>query len=514
MAFDCTVYFKKIDEVWGMIITDDFDFLCQLRDHLSFFADGYQFAPTYKNNFWDGKIRMLHENGRLHLGLWSEVAKFCKQHDQPFKVDPSIKKFILEKEKFQGFVDKLDCRDEGDPIPPYEYQVAAAHKALEWQRCILLSPTSSGKSLIQYMLVRMYEKLIPGEQMLMIVPTVPLVSQMADDFNNYSSDIEWNAYDHIHQITAGVDKKTGKRIVISTYQSLAKLPAEYFHKFKAVMVDEVHTAVSKSITKILESCVNAFWRVGLTGTLDECKTNLMILKGLFGPIFTVITTKELMDMNRVAQLDIKVVLIEHDEKQRKFMRSSPRGDPDPETGKIPRRKANYQEEIVEITNSKERNLHVMRFAAELKGNTIIMIKNIDHGENLYKWMKEALPDRDIYLYTGATSKDKRQEIRAIMEKKENAIIIGSLGTISTGISIKRLHNLVFAHPSKSRIKVLQSIGRLLRKSKYGNRVNMFDIVDDYCIGAYVNYVWGHGQKRVQYYTEQQFDFEIISIKLE
>lgn len=512
MAFDCTVFFIKEDEVWGRVQTDDFDFLCMLRDHLSFFADGYKFAPSYRNHFWDGKIHMLSESGRLHLGLWSEVVQFCKRHDQPFKVDPQIRKFSLDKDKFQGFVDKLDCRDDGDKIPPYEYQVDAAHKALEWQRCILESPTSSGKSLIQYMLVRMYEKLIVGEQMLMVVPTVALVSQMSDDFNNYSSEMEWEAFDEIHQITAGVCKETGKRIVISTYQSLQNMDAEYFLKFKAVMVDEVHTAKSKSIVNILEACVNAAWRVGLTGTLDECKTNLMTLKGLFGPVFTVITTKELMDMNRVAQLKVTVALLKYPENDCKFMRSAPRGE-DPETGKATRKKATYQEEIDFIVNSKERNLHIMRFASKLEGNTIVMINKVEHGENLYVWMKEALPDRDIYLYTGTTKKSERESIRKLMEEKENAIIIGSLGVLSTGISIKRLHNLVFAHPSKSRIKVLQSVGRILRKSKFGNNVNMYDFVDDMCIGAFTNYVYGHGQARVRFYNDQQFDYSVIKLDL-
>ena len=240
----------------------------------------------------------------------------------------------------------------------------------------------------------------------------------------------------------------------------------------------------------------------------------MTLKGLFGPIFTVITTKELMDMNRVAQLAIKVVVIEHNEKDCKNMRSAPRGEPDSETGKIPRRKATYQEEIAEIVSNEKRNLHLMEFTLGLEGNTILMIKNIEHGENLYKWMTETCPDRDIYLYTGGTKKEERDRIRKVIEGKENAIIIGSIGVLSTGISIKRLHNLVFAHPSKSRIKVLQSIGRLLRKSKHGNLVTVYDFVDSFCVGAFENYVYGHGQKRVNFYTEQQFNFTVENLKLE
>ena len=513
MAFDCKVYFIKKDEVYGQIQTEDFDFLCQLRSHFSFFVDGYKFQPSYKNGFWDGKKRLLSESGRIHLGLWPEVVKFCKSYDHPYKIDPKIKKFNLDCTKFQGFVDKLDTRDEGEKIPPYEYQVTAARKSLEWQRCILLSPTSSGKSLIQYILIRMYEKLIPKQKILMVVPTVALVSQMADDFNNYSSAIEWSAYDEIHQITAGVDRVTGKKITISTYQSLAKQPADFFNDFGAILVDEVHTATSVSVMKILESSVNASWRVGLTGTLDECKTNLMILKGLFGPMFDVISTKELMDMNRVAQLSVKVKIIKHSEEDCKNMRSAPRGEVDEKTNKPKRRKATYQEEISEIIDNEKRNDYIVNYATKLDGNSIIMVNRIEHANLLFKQITELHPDRDVFLYYGGTKKEDRDRIRKIMESKENAIIIGSIGVLSTGISVKRLHHLLLCHPSKSRIKVLQSIGRVLRKSKYGNNVFVHDFVDDYSIGAFVNYVFAHGQKRVEFYTQQQFVFDVESIKI-
>lgn len=508
--YDATVYFVKINETWAEIRCQDFDFVCLMRDHFSFFADGYRFHPAFKAKAWDGKIRMLQENGRIHLGLWHEVVMFCQRHNHPFKIDPQIQKFNLPAEKLQRFVDALDPRDEGDQIPPYEYQFAGIHRALEWQRALLLSPTSSGKSLIQYVLIQMYRKLLNDEKMLMVVPTVALVSQMADDFANYASHIEFEPYDHVHQISSGVDKNTNKQIIIGTYQSLAKYEADYFNQFKVLMVDEVHTATAKSIIYIVENCINAFWRVGLTGTFDECKTNLMTLKGLFGPVYEVITLKELMEFNRVAQLDVEVMVLEHLEKDRKFLRSAERKRKDGKKGK---RKANYAEEIEFLVEHKGRNDYIINLAIKQEGNTVVMINKIEHGEYLYKRMKEEYPDRDIYLYTGATKASERVAIRDIMEQKENAIIIGSLGVLSTGISIKRLHNMVFAHPSKSRVKVLQSVGRLLRKSKHGNHVRMLDLVDDFTIGAYENYTYGHGQKRLEFYTQQQFNFKIVNIKM-
>jgi len=512
-VYDTTVYFIKTSEVYGTIQCQDFDTIVALREYFSFFADGYQFQPSFINLQWDGKIRLIDASNQIRLGLWHEVKSFCERYNLPFMLDPKIQRFSLDKKKFEGFVENLDVHAGGDSITPYDYQVDAAHHALESQRCLLLSPTSSGKSLIQYMLIRMYEKILPDQKMLIIVPTVGLVTQMQGDFNDYSSNIEWDAESSIHGIKAGVCKDTNKHIVVSTYQSLIRVDVSFFHQFSAIMCDEVHTATAKSITRILDNGVNASWRVGLTGTLDECKTNKLILTGMFGPVYTVISTKELMDSGQVAQLKVNVALLKHNEKDCKFMRSAPRGPIEESTGKKKRVKATYKEEIDFIISSEARNKFIMNFTAKLKGNSILMINIVEHGENLFKWMKAAFPDREIYLYTGATKADEREEIRQLMEKSENAIIIGSLGVLSTGISIKRLHNLVFAHPSKSRVKVLQSVGRLLRLSKFGNLVHMFDMVDDFLIGAYENYTYGHGQKRVSFYHDQQFDTEVFKVTL-
>lgn len=511
---DSTVYIKKKDNTGIEIICQDFDFVVEMREKFSFFADGYKFHPAYKAKAWDGKIRLLKQDNTMPFGLFHEVMKFCKLMNRPFKLDPKIKRWNLPKEKFENFVKSLNVHVDGDSIDPYEYQIDASHHALEVQRCILLSPTSSGKSLIQYLIVRLLERMSEGTTMLVVVPTVGLVSQMIGDFCDYSSEIDWDGEKMIHGIKGGVKKETSKHIIVSTYQSLREVPDEWFEQFDVCMVDEVHTATAKSVSRVVEACKNACYKIGLTGTMDETKANKMTLLGLFGPVYTVITTKELMDMNRVANLDIKVAMLVHPEAERKHLRSSPRGPKDQKKGKPKRKKASYQEEMTHIVNSEKRNKFIMRLASKLQGNTIIMINEIEHGENLVKWLKDGLPHKNIYLYTGSVGDVEREQIRKSMELQDGAIIVGSLGTISTGISIKRLHNLILAHPNKSRIKVLQSIGRLLRKSKFGNNVTFYDIVDDFRIGAYENYVYGHGLKRYEYYCEQQFEVDIIDVNLE
>lgn len=515
------VIFRKRDNVYGLVECDDFDFVIMLREHFSYFADGYQFQSSYKNKLWDGKIRLLNAaDGSIYLGLWQEVKEFCERHNKVCHIDPSIAIKPLQKERFSAFVESLNVHTGGEAITPYDYQQDAAHYALQQQRCLLLSPTSSGKSLIQYMLLRMYLKVLENsdKQILIIVPKSGLVKQMVGDFKDYSSANGWDVDAHIHQIS-GPCKATDKKVTICTYQSLTNKKTqpkkEWFKRFGAVMVDEVHTATAKSVMYILESCTEADWKVGLTGTLDECKTNEMTLRGLFGPVKNVITTKELMDRGTVAQLTVKIGVLKHAAKYCKFLRSADRGVKDAKTGKPKKTKATYAEEISYITSSVERNRFIMRFTAGLKGNTILMINQIEHGEFLYKTMKKFLPDRKIYLYTGAVGINERETIRQLMEAQDGAIIIGSLGVLSTGISIKRLHNLVFAHPSKSRVKVLQTVGRLLRKSKFGNDVTMFDLVDDCSCGkSYENYTLEHGRIRTRFYHDQRFVHEVVMIDLE
>lgn len=510
------VVVRKLNEVSAHVDTEDFDFLCMLRDYFSFFADGYKFHPAFRNKQWDGKIRLLKNDDTIPLGLANDVKRFCERHNKQVFVDPQIKTHTLDKEFLKEFIETLNTHSGGDKIEPYYYQVDAVLHALEHQRCLLLSPTSSGKSNMIYMLVRFYQKFMPEKKILIIVPTVGLVTQMAADFDDYASEVDWKSSDYITNFSGGSMNDPDKPILLTTFQSLSnaktKPDPEFFEQFEIIMNDEVHTAQSKSIKDILNYSVNGSIRVGLTGTLSESKTHEMVLRGMFGDIYNVISTHELMDMGAVAQLSVMCVLFKHTKDDAKFMRSAFRGALDGK-GKQKKTKASYPEEIEHIISSEQRNKYLMRFTASLKGNSILMIKNIQHGENLYKWMTQVLPDRDIYLYNGATDDDTREEIRQLMETKENAIIIGSIGVLSTGISIKRLHNMVFAHPSKSRIKVLQTVGRILRKSKFGNSVNMFDFIDDFSIGAYENYTLEHGRIRTQFYHDQKFDTGTKMIQL-
>lgn len=506
-----TVYIKKENAVHASIICEDFQFLLRLRNAFKFQPEGYQFVPSYKMKKWDGWFHLLKEDGLIYAGLWRDVYDFCKSNNHPVEVDPKFAPSVLPLERFKGFIDRLLIHSDGAPIPPYQYQIDAAHHALVNRSCLLLSPTSSGKSLIQYIIVRTLETMNPDSNTLIVVPTVGLVTQMTEDFSDYSSEIEWDADLMIHGIMSGVNKETDKKIVISTFQSIAKQPESFFFEFDNVMVDECHRSVSKSLIRILEKCVNAEYRVGLTGTLDDCEIHELMLKGLFGPVKTVITTHELMEQDKVAQLAVGMLRFNHSENDRKFLRRAPRGPIDPETDKQHSSKANYTEEIDFLIHHKERNKKIVDLASSLNGNTILMLNRHEHIKEIKELLKDS--GKIIYEYHGKVSKKAREKIRKDVEKQDGVIILGTLDSLSTGISIKRLKNLIIAHPTKAKIKTLQSVGRILRKSKFGNNVNLYDIVDDFRIGVYENYTYKHGMKRIEYYSGQRFNIFYKEIRI-
>ena len=339
---------------------------------------------------------------------------------------------------------------------------------------------------------------------LIIVPTTSLVEQMYTDFEDYSEFDNWNAQKECHRIYAGRDKFNFKeRVTITTWQSIYKLDHEWFQRYGMVIGDEAHTFKAKSLTAILEKCTEAKYRIGTTGTLDGTQTHQLVLEGLFGPVYKVTTTKDLIDRNALADLDIKILLLKYkDEICRQIAKSK------------------YQEEVDFIVKYHPRNNFISNLAMDQKGNTLILFQYVEkHGKPLHNMLKEKFDkmpretERKLFYVSGETDVDTREQIRAITENEDDAIIVASMGTFSTGINIKRLHNIIFASPSKSQIRVLQSIGRGLRKTKDGQDTQVFDIADDLHWKSKKNYTLQHAAVRIAIYSKEKFNYEIHEIKI-
>ena len=334
---------------------------------------------------------------------------------------------------------------------------------------------------------------LENERGLLIVPTTSLVEQMYKDFEDYGYDSE----QYCHRQYSGKEKHTNKFLTITTWQSIYKNPGEYFEQFDFVLGDEAHQFKAKSLTTILSGCVNAKYRIGTTGTLDGTQTHKLVLEGLFGPVYKATSTADLIDKGQLASFKIKCLILKHPESVCKMARSW-----------------DYNQELEYIVMNTARNNFIRNLALSLNGNTLILFQFVEkHGKSLYANIKEQAKNRHVFFVFGGTDVEIRESVRAITEKERDAIIVASYGTFSTGVNIRNLHNIIFASPSKSRIRNLQSIGRGLRIGDNKDEAVLFDISDDFRIGKYTNYALKHFVDRVKIYDDEKFNYKFYNIEL-
>lgn len=487
---------KKVNEVYVKVDCEK-HISKEISEYFQFYVPGYQFVPAYRNKIWDGKVRLYNlQTSQIYAGLLPYLEEFCSSRDYTFEFQDGVE---LEDEysiyHAKKFISQIKPHARGEPIEVRDYQIEAFVHGIQKRRALLLSPTASGKSLIIYMLFRQlwqYQNL----KGLIIVPTTSLVEQLFSDFGDYN---DGSMEEHVHRIYQGKDKNTDKPLTISTWQSLYKMPKEYFEQFDYVIGDEAHNFKAQSLTTILTNCTNAKYRIGLTGTLDGTKTHKLVLEGLFGPVRKVISTKELIDTQQVSDFEIKCLVLKHSDEISKSIKGK-----------------SYAEEIDYLISHESRNKFIKNLAVSLGKNTLVLYQMVDkHGKILYDMIKNTklLGDRKVFFVHGKVDTDAREEIRRIMEIEQDAIIVASFGTFSTGINIRNLHNIIFAMPTKSSIRTLQSIGRGLRQSEGKEIATLYDISDDMRVGKHMNYTLKHFVERVKIYNEEKFPFKIYKIGL-
>lgn len=494
----CDLKISNIDSVF-IKVDCDAGYAKELSDFFTFTVPGHRFMPSFRKKMWDGKIKLFNLYKReIYAGLYDYIVQFAKDRSYTVEEPQFQPKARLNIEQIRGYISHLNPHAAGKPLEPHTHQLEAITHAINQDRCLLLSPTASGKSLIIYALCRYYlEKMNSQRKILIIVPTISLVSQMYSDFMEYSSKTKWKARDYCHKIHGGQNKETTKRIVISTWQSLYKLPKNYFDQFEAVIGDECHLFSSKSLTTIMSKLINCNWRIGTTGTLDDSFTHKLVIEGLFGRVYKVVTTKELMEKQILSGLSIDCISLGYNDMDRNVVK-----------------KMKYAEEIEWLISNKFRNNFICKLAGSLKGNTLILFQFVEkHGKILHDILKQMYPDRKVYFIYGGIDVEMREYVRKIVEKQDNSIILASYGTFSTGVSIRRLNNIVFSSPSKSRIRVLQSIGRQLRKSEFKEVAKLYDIADDLKWKSYTNHTLRHFNERIKIYESEKFDYKIIKILL-
>ena len=461
----------------------------ELRDHFKFEVPNMKFMPQYRNRHWNGEIHLYDMRSKqIYVGLLDKIVSFCKNYGYTYRFEDN--KFyglpfeVNDGISFEGVKDYMNsiCSHS-----PRKYQIEGVYDALRHNRKLLISPTASGKSLMIYSLVRYYVD--KGQKILLVVPTTSLVEQMYKDFLDYG----WNADSYCHRIYSGREKSNDAPVTITTWQSVYKLDRTFFEDYNVVIGDEAHLFKSKSLISIMTKLHHAKYRFGFTGTLDGTQTHKWVLEGVFGPSYKVTRTDELMKQGHLSQLDIQCVVLKHP----------------------PQKFEAFEDEIQYLISHEQRNRFITNLSLDLKGNTLVLFSRVEaHGAVLYEKINNNKQDgRKVFFIHGGVDTEERELVREITERENNAIIVASYGTFSTGINIKNLHNVIFASPSKSRVRNLQSIGRVLRKGKNKTKAVLYDISDDCTHNSRKNYTLNHLIERIKIYNEENFNYEIITIQL-
>ena len=375
-----TLIIEKKNEVYITVDADP-NIQREISEFFTFYVPGYKFMPAFRNRMWDGKIRLFSQKTKeIYFGLFPYIKAFAEERGyyivcgKNVDIDNKVDKEVVTK-----FSNSL-----GQSFEARDYQIDAIYHSLKFNRALLLSPTASGKSFIIYALIRYYSHLIKDEEnnrCLLIVPTTSLVEQMYTDFKSYG----WNVEIHCHRLYSGYSNQTTKKVLISTWQSLYKLPKEYFEQFGVVFGDEAHLFKSKSLTEIMTKLTDCKYRIGLTGTLDGAHTHKLVLEGLFGAVNKVTSTKKLMDKQQLSNLVVRCLILKHTEANSKMVAS----------GK-------YQDEIDYLVTSKSRQTFIRNLALKLKGNTLVLFQLVEkHGKNLHEIIQEkSAENRNVFYRLG------------------------------------------------------------------------------------------------------------------
>ena len=465
--------------------------LYEIREKMSFYAKDYKHTPRYKIGIWNGKIPFIDKDGLFPIGLLPLFVDVCDKllYDVSFNFNKDEFGEKISDETLQAFFEIVFPPE--NEIFPRDYQQEAVLKAIRIGRGVLNLATAAGKSLIVYCMVRYL--IAKNRNVLIIVPNVSLVEQIFSDFkNDYGYE---KANDNICLNYSGKEIDLNKKVLLTTWQSVYKHPESFFERFDAIIVDEAHSMQGKSLSEIGRKCVNAKFRIGLTGTMPQNEADFNTVVGYLGPVIQQVKSKELIEKGVISQIKIKNLILKYPDEMRI-------------------KRGTYQREVDDINSYKNRNLALDYIIKNCKDdeNILILVSKIDHLRDTKLYLEKKFKNKKIYEIYGDTDADIREEIRKRLEKDSGSILVATYGTFSTGSNVKKLHHIVLFSSYKSQIKVLQSIGRGLRKHESKEFVTVWDCVDEikynYDKKKCKNWTYQHWEKnRLEYYQEQEFKYE-------
>ena len=494
-----TIILKPINQIYFQVTCTDSQAF-ELRARYEAYIENYKWNPKVRAKIWSGKISFFSViEKQLPIGFLQDFIQHCKSFNYKYIIDcaPSELMNFITDDEYEGI--KKDIFKES-AFQLRDYQDLAFKTLITKKRGIIEYGTGSGKSMILYAVIK-YLMNVCDNKILLIVPSVSLVQQMSSDFREYGWDGFFESCGLIFSGSEHYD--TEKKLVVSTWQSLQNRPESFFNRFDAVLVDEVHGAKALVMQKILKLLSKAEYRIGTTGTLSNEKINTLTITGLLGPVVAKKKSSELIKEGILSPIKIVNCLLKYPEEM------------------VVKSGEKYNEEVEKTIYYPNRNRALKYIIKNLdaKKNTLVLAHRIEHIKQITEYLKLSFPGRKVYEIYGGVDADEREKIRKLVNDEEGTIIVASFKTVGTGINIPKLHHIIMASSYKSKITVIQAIGRGLRTHESKSKMVLFDFVDDLrwkkktgAIGY--NNLYNHYLERKKHYKEQGFESTTIELFLD
>jgi len=422
---------------------------------VKYFLPHARYSPAYKLGRWDGTTSFCTVGGRTYLNLLDKILPIVVENGYDVElIDQRVPRTfdlpLIDENYLSHITWPAGHRFAGQPISLRDYQVSAINDCINNLQGIFVAPTSGGKTIVTSCLSMIAEKY---GRTIVIVPNKNLVQQTEEDYRNVGLDVG---------VLYGDRKEYDKTHTICTWQSLNVLDKKskdalddeqlevFLNNLTALIVDEVHMVKNMNVLhKLLTTTfANIPIRWGLTGTIPEEEYNQVSLVSAIGPIIGSLSAKELQDAGHLSKCHVNIL-----QTQDTVVYN------------------NYQEELKYLVTSDHRLEWLANQIVTISqtGNTLVLIDRIETGEKLNALIPTAT------FISGQMKSTTRKEHYKEINLADNAIMLATYGTTSTGISINRIFNLVLVEPGKSFVRVIQSIGRGLRKADDKDAVEVFDI---------------------------------------
>lgn len=475
-------------------------------DHVVYFyelygihPEGYFFNPKFQLGSWDGKIRFFHKNSKTFIHLLTEILPKVSKLGYKIALEDRRKTSSVQPEPItKDFFAYVNDPDTDEPWEVRDYQVDMANSLLSNSGGIGIAGTGAGKTSICAALALSYER-AANFRSIIIVPDTTLTDQTKEDYEFFGLDV--GEY-------SGSAKDLNHQHVVSTWQTLKNNPV-VITQFNMVIVDECQGLRGPVLNKLLiDSGKHIPFRFGVTGTLPESETDAMSVKIAVGEVQYTIPAHELIEQGHLSnlQIDIQQLIVNLIPQYEQYLEDI-KDEPDIEKMTYAKFKNSY---FPDFTSEKS-FLHMEKIRLDWistyisnlsvleKGNVLCLVNGIPFGKKLAK----AIPGA-VFLH-GKDVKEVRKEIYQSFKDNDNLVVIATVNIAGTGLNIKRIFNLVLVDIGKSFIRVIQAIGRGLRKAHDKDFVYISDICSD------LKFSKRHVEKRMKYYDEAKYPHTKIKV---